>query len=102
MDIQWPPEWQTEARDALLPYVDGDNRLEITVGDPSDTVSGSVVAGYVYLASTEPRVIYDRSGRADVYPWPLLAGPVLQICLLGPRRRREVLYAHPSWGPTGH
>ena len=44
-------------------------------------------------------IIHDRSGRWDVYPEPLLLGPVLRIELLRPRRRRLVLFAHPDWKP---
>src|SRR5688500_2447612 len=31
-DVVWPPDWQQEAIDAALPYVDSDDRLHILVG----------------------------------------------------------------------
>jgi hypothetical protein len=94
--ISWPKEWQPEARAALLQFIDDDDRVEIVVGDPLTSVDGSVSAGYVYLDGDDLMIIYDRSGRADVYPWRLLAGPVLEINGLAGRRRKSV-YQNPEW-----
>jgi hypothetical protein len=97
--ISWPKAWQPEARAALLEFIDADVRVEIIVGDPRTSIHGSASAGYVYLEGADLMVIYDRSGRADVYPWRLLAGPVLEIFSLSGRRRRSV-YRHQQWtGP---
>ncbi|MBT2531357.1 hypothetical protein J7E83_04295 [Arthrobacter sp. ISL-48] len=97
--ISWPKAWQPEARAALLQCIDAEVRVEITVGEPLISVEGSVIAGYVYLEGTDLRIIYDRSGRANVYPWRLLAGPVLEIFSLSGRRRTSI-YRHPQWtGP---
>jgi hypothetical protein len=94
--ISWPKAWQPEARAALLQFIDADDRVEIIVGDPLTSVDGSVIAGHVYLEGADLMIIYDRSGRADVYPWRLLAGPVLEIVSLSGRRRRSI-YLHPQW-----
>ena len=99
MEIDWPPRWQADAKEALLPYIGTDTRVEILVGDPATCFDGTVMAGFVYLDGAVPQIIYDRSGRADVYPWRLLLGPVLRIYRLEPRRKRKVLYAHPAWTP---
>ena len=94
----WPPGWQDEAIAAVSPYVDADERLEINVGDPADSIDGTLLAGFVFTGEDgSPRIIHDRSGRWDVYPGPLLDGPVLRVDLLRPGRRRQVLYAHPDW-----
>lgn len=93
--ISWPRAWQPEARAALQEFIDADNRVEIVVGDPLTSIDGSVIAGYVYLEGDDLMIIYDRSGRADVYPWRLLAGPVLEVLSLSGRRRS--IYRHPHW-----
>jgi hypothetical protein len=98
MNATWPPRWQTEAQAALTPYLGGESRLRIIVGPPT-AVSGTVLEGFVYVDGRTPMVIHDRSGRPDVYPWPLLAGPVLRIYELRPRRKPAVVYAHPDWSP---
>jgi hypothetical protein len=98
-DWNWPASWQAEARAALIPYVDEDTRVEIIVDDPASTIDGTVIAGFVYSDGKELRIIHDRSGRPDVYPWDLLSGPVLRIWALPPRRKRVLLYAHPDWTP---
>lgn len=97
MDIAWPFAWQSEAREALQPYVGSDSRVEVVVGNPNTSVDGSVMAGFVYREGLELWMIHDRSGRSDAHPWRMLAGPVLRIYLLDPRRR--LLYAHPEWAP---
>lgn len=99
VDIDWPAGWQAEARDALLPHVGLEERVEIVVGDPSTSIGGSLLAGCVFLEGSELRIIHDLSGRDDVHASPLMAGPVLRIELLQPPRRRRVLYAHPAWSP---
>jgi hypothetical protein len=90
-EIQWPVGWQQEAIDALLPYVGSEDRVGIDFG----TEKGEFVAkmaGHVYVDAGEPMIIWDRSGRADVYPWRLLTGPILKIELLVPKRRRKLLF----------
>lgn len=94
--ISWPHAWQPEARAALLHFIDADDRVEIILGDPRTSIDGSVIAGHVYLEGTDLMIIHDRSGRADVYPWRLLAGPVLEIFSLSGRRRKSI-YRHPQW-----
>jgi hypothetical protein len=96
-NVRWPRDWQPEAIEALLPYVDSDHRVEILVGDPERSGSGTTIAGYVYLEEGEPMIIYELSGRPDVYPWQLLQGPVLRIELLRPRKPRVVLFAARGW-----
>jgi len=98
MRIDWPLRWQSDARDALEPYLGSDSRLRIIVGPPT-SVDGTVLDGFVYLDGRVPMIIHDRSGRADVYAWQLLAGPVLRIYELRPRSKPSVLYAHPDWTP---
>jgi hypothetical protein len=44
-------------------------------------------------------IVYDKSGRPDVYPWPLLRGPVLRIELLRLKRPRVVLFSATGWEP---
>src|SRR5215203_6039112 len=53
--------------------------------------------GHVYLEDETPTIIHDRSGRPDVFPGPLLEGPVLRIERVRPRRRPLLLFAHPEW-----
>ena len=97
-DLSWPDRWQPDAIDAVQPYVDADERLEILVDDPATAVSGTLLSGYVYRAEGGTvMIVHDRSGRLDVHPWRLLAGPVLRVSLLRPRRRRVDLYVHPDW-----
>lgn len=94
--ISWPKAWQPEACTALLPLMTAGDRVEIIVGDPLTSIDGSVMEGYVYLEGDDLMIVYDRSGRADVHPWRLPAGPVLEIVSLSGRRRRSV-YRHPQW-----
>ena len=97
-DVAWPERWQPDAIRAALPYVDTSDRLDILVDDPATAVSGTRQAGYLYTgADGRVMVIHDRSGRPDVYPWALLAGPVLVLKLLRPKRRALELYRHPDW-----
>ncbi len=98
MTIAWPPRWQIEAIDALTPFLGGDSRLRIIV-DPPTAIFGTLLEGFVYLDDQVPTMIYDRSGRPDVYPWRLSAGPVLRIYELRPRRKKAVVFAHPDWSP---
>lgn len=94
--ISWPKTWQPEARAALLQFIDADDRVEIIVGDPLTSIDGTVLAGHVYLEGTNLMIIYDRSGRADVFRWRLPVGPVLEIASL-PGGRRRSIYRHPQW-----
>jgi hypothetical protein len=97
-DLRWPELWQPEAIEAALPYVGTDDRLEILVDDPAVAKSGTSLGGHLYRGDEGTvLIIHDRSGRPDVYPWPLLRGPVLLIRLLRPRRRAVELYRHPLW-----
>ena len=98
-DLVWPPDWQQDAISAALPYVDSDHRLRVLVGDPKLSVSGTAISGYLYEQDGKVMVIYERSGRTDVYPWPLLSGPVLRIELLRPKKRRLVLFSEAEWEP---
>ncbi|GIG25708.1 hypothetical protein [Cellulomonas denverensis] len=96
----WPGKWQPEAVAALEPYLGTDHIVEVWVGDPVTSRSGTLLEGHVYVAD-DGRVtaIHDRSGRPDVYPWPLLAGPVLRMTARIKGRKRKVIYEHPSWTP---
>jgi hypothetical protein len=96
-DFVWPPDWQPEAIDAALPYVGSEARLRILVGDPKDPISGTPIAGHLFSQDGELMIIYDKSGRPDVYPWRLPRGPVLRIELLRPKKRRVVLFSVPGW-----
>ena len=96
-EIAWPADWQPEAIAAVVPYLGSDERLRIVVGPPETSFSGTVLAGHVYVDDGVATIVHDRSGRPDVYPWRLLAGPVLRIELLRARRRPLVLFAHPDW-----
>jgi hypothetical protein len=98
-ETEWPRRWQEEAKRVISGCFGRDSRLRIVVGDPAAAIDGSVVEGFVYLDGAVPTIIHDRSGRPDVYPWPLLAGPVLRIYELAPRRKPFVVYAHPDWSP---
>src|SRR5215510_5176011 len=98
-EIQWPPRWQEEAKRVISRYFGRDARLRIVVDDPATAIDGSVLEGFVYLDGVIPTIIHDRSGRPDVYPWPLLAGPLLRIYEPVPRRKPFVVYAHPDWSP---
>jgi|SRR5215213_4975550 len=97
-DLEWPNRWQPEAIAAAAPYVDTDQQLDILVDDPAVAVSGTRVGGYLFRADDGAvMIIHDRTSRPDVYPWRLLAGPVLLIKLLRPRRKAVELYRHPEW-----
>ena len=98
-EIAWPACWQEEAKHVISRYLGTDSQLHIIVGEPAKSIDGTVLEGFVYLDGAVPTVIHDRSGRPDVYPWPLLWGPVLRIYELIPRRKPRVLYAHPDWNP---
>jgi hypothetical protein len=94
-EIRWPAGWQQEAIDALLPYRGTDDRVDIDFG----TEDGEFVAslgGHVYVEDGEPTIIWDRSGRPDVYPWKLLTGPVVKIELVVPRHRPRLLFEAES------
>ena len=102
MTLTWPERWQPEAIAAVLPYIDTEERLEILVDDPRTAISGTVIAGHVFARDDGGvGIIHDHSGRSDVYPWPLLSGPVLVVRLLRPRRRSLEMYRHPLW-PRRH
>lgn len=97
-ELIWPERWQPEAIEAALPFVGTDERLDILVDDPAVAVSGTRLGGHLIRADDGTVIVlHDRSGRSDVYPWRLLAGPVLLIRLLRPRRRAIELYRHPLW-----
>jgi hypothetical protein len=98
-EIEWPAHWQREAIEAIMPYFGSDERLRIFVDGPKRSFHGTLIEGHVYLEGRTPMIIHDRSGRPDVFPGPLLMGPVLRIELPRPRRRPLVLYAHPDWTP---
>jgi hypothetical protein len=76
--IEWPMRWQPEAIDAVIPHLGSDERLRILVDDPKKAIFETPIEGHVYVA-----------------------GPVLRIELLRPRRRPFLLYAHPDWKPGG-
>ena len=80
-----------------------DNGLALAPLTADSPEHGSSVApsreGHVYLEDETPTIIHDRSGRPDVFPGPLLEGPVLRIELVRPRRRPLLLFAHPEWSP---
>lgn len=97
-ELLFPDGWAPEAIAAVRPYVGEDVRLSILVGDPSTSIDGSLLEGFVFAGEDGTvRIIHDRSGRPDVYPWDLLLGPVLRVDLLRPGRRRQRLYTHPAW-----
>ena len=97
-ELVWPEGWQLEAIEAAQPYVGTDERLDILVDDPAVAVSGTLLGGFLIRGEDGAvMVIHDRSGRADVYPWRLLRGPVLLIKLLRPGQRAVELYRHPLW-----
>ncbi len=96
----WPARWQPEAVAALEPYLGTDHIVEVWVGDAGTSRSGTLLEGHAYVADDgRVTVIYDRSRRPDVYPWPLLAGPVLRMTARIKGRKREVIYERPSWTP---
>jgi hypothetical protein len=101
-EIKWPARWKREAIEAVLPYLGSDERLRILVDDPKKAIHGTLIEGHLYVEDGAPMIIYDRSGRPDVFPWALLSGPVLRIELLRSRRRPVLLFAHPDWKPRGN
>jgi hypothetical protein len=99
--LTWPDRWQVEAVDAVLPFVDTDYIVEIWVGDPATGRDGSLLAGHLFTgADGRPQLIFDRSGRPDVYAWHLLSGPVLRIAARHKGKRRQQVYVHPHWAPA--
>ena len=100
---KWPARWQPEAIEALAPLVDADTRVSVLIGDPATAIHGTLQEGYVYADSDGTlKIIYDQSGRSDVYPWDLPSGPVLRLHRLQPGKRRQLLYAHPAWMEPDH
>ncbi len=98
----WPSGWQSEAIAALEPYVGSDHVVEIWVGDAEQSISGTLLEGNVLVGDDDRvMVLYDRSGRTDVYPWALLPGPVLRMTARVPGRKRQVIFAHPTWNASG-
>jgi hypothetical protein len=98
----WPARWQPEAIDAVAPYVDTEYLVEIWVGDSATSIDGSLLAGHLFTDDNgELKIIHDRSGRPDVYPWSLLGGPVLKATARLAGKRRAIIYAHPDWTPPG-
>ena len=96
--LRWPERWQPEAIEAVEPYIGSDERLDIWVDPPETATSGTRIGGHLFAAEDGTvMVIHDRSGRLDVHPWRLLAGPVLVVQLLRPNRRPTTLYRHPLW-----
>ena len=94
----WPKQWQSEAIDAVSRYVDSGAQLEILVGPPEKSIHGTLISGYLYTADDGSlKIIHDRSGRPDVYPWALLAGPVLVVKVREPGKRLRTIYRHPRW-----
>ena len=49
----WPDNWQQEARDALLPYIGQEVPLDVLVGDPASSISGSLISGYFYVEADD-------------------------------------------------
>ena len=97
-ELRWPDRWPSEAVDVVRPYVGTADRLDILVGDPAVAISGTRLAGHLFAAEDGAvMIVHDRSGRPDVFPCPLLSGPVLVIELLRPRRRALELYRHRLW-----
>lgn len=95
---QWPDRWQPEAIKTVEPYVDSEYLLDIWVADPATSIGGTRMAGYVYKnADGRLEMIHDRSERKDVYPGPLLLGPVLRVTARLPSGRRSVVFEHPDW-----
>jgi hypothetical protein len=98
--IDWPPGWQDEAVAVVSPFFGSDVRVRIIVGEPQASIDGSVLEGYLFLApGGDPVIIYDHSEAPDVYPWKLLAGPVPQVSVQAPGKRRKVVYTHLAWAP---
>jgi hypothetical protein len=84
----------------VAPYVDSEYLVEVWVGDPSTSIDGTLIGGYIFTTDDgQLQIIHDRSGRPDVYPWRLLLGPVLRVTARLPGKRRFVVYAHPDWMP---
>lgn len=81
------------------PYFNSDARVRLVVGGPQKSVDGTVLEGHLFWGDDgSPKALYDRSGRPDMYPWDLLAGPVLEIDVLRPRRPALLVFRHPDWG----
>jgi hypothetical protein len=97
--VRWPAHWQTEAIEAVRPYVGSKERLRIVRDDPETAIDGTVLEGHVYIEDGTPMMIFDRSGKPDVFPWKLMTGPVLRVELIRPRKQPLLVYAHPDWVP---
>jgi hypothetical protein len=96
----WPDRWQSEAAAALAPFVDTVSQVEVLVGPPEASLSGSLFGGYVHSAPDGSLwIIHDHSGRSDVYPWDLPSGPVLRLVVRTPGKRRRAVFEHPTWHP---
>jgi len=96
--IRWPERWQPEARAALEPYFGQAVRLDIIAGPNDGLGDGTRSQGFFFLVDDVPTVIHDNTGRAGIYPWPLLAGPIMRINELRPRRKPFTVFLDPEWG----
>lgn len=75
----------------------GQEGWAVPVDDPATAIDGTLQEGYVYRDNDGTlKIVYDRTGRPDIYPWDLFRGPVLRLHLLRPGKRRQLLYAHPD------
>ena len=99
--VTWPDRWQPDAIEAIAPLVGTDTRVEVLVGDPATSLHGSSLEGFWYWGDDDRlMVIYDRSGRPDVYPWSALDGPVLAVVVKPQGHRRRTAFREPRWaGP---
>jgi hypothetical protein len=93
----WPAKWQPEVCAIFEPLIGSDSRIDFLVGAPETSIEGSRYAGFLYEDDGILTMIHDRSGRPDVYPWPLPIGPVLRVEVSEGQRKRTVVYRHPAW-----
>jgi hypothetical protein len=95
--VTWPSDWQPGAIAALEPYIGSEHIVEITLGHRDDVnVVVALLAGYVYEAEDGAlTMIYDHSGRPDVYPWPVFSGPVQKMTARLKGRRRKTIFPLP-------
>ena len=50
MTERWPARWQTDAINAIAPYIDSEYLVEILVGDPATSIDGTLLADVGALA----------------------------------------------------
>jgi hypothetical protein len=84
--IRWPAHWQTEAIDAVRPYLGTEERLRIIVADPETAIDGTVLEGNIYVED-ETTLAPSGDGKTRRVG---LSGAIASLVVAVPRVTRRV------------